>query len=219
MSSYTIPTAQTLPTPGATNRHTEETDVRLWLTYWQTYLINLLATANRLTGGIGFDGDNIADKAIKSNHIQLQTDKVGWSGSNNFPVSAGGRYAYHSFPLNLTFDNAVVDFQSLICAVTAGSGTRLFVMIERKAGSNFATAVGGFSSLEGSQFDDLQVRTLQPNQGQAFEVSFRDSDPKPAGIYYYRVHIQSIDASVNALNNVAEWKPKTKYTVINGKYA
>jgi hypothetical protein len=80
MSLFTNPVNQTIPTPGS-SRVTEETKVRQWLTYWGNYFIGFFTSANRLTGGTGFDGDNIADRAITGKHISANIIRATNPGS------------------------------------------------------------------------------------------------------------------------------------------
>jgi hypothetical protein len=88
MSAFNNPTNQALPIPGTNNRHTEETKTRNWLTYWQNYLNNFFSNANRLTGGTGFDNDNLSNGCITSRNLNLNIQDfmgVGTINHNGIP--------------------------------------------------------------------------------------------------------------------------------------
>lgn len=72
---FSNPTNQSLPTP-ANARGGEETVVRGWFNYWQTYLANFNSYRNRLAGGSGFDSNEIADKAIISRALFPQRNRI-----------------------------------------------------------------------------------------------------------------------------------------------
>jgi hypothetical protein len=111
MSSYTNPTNQTLPTAGQP-RATEETDVRNWLTYWQSQLQTFFTANNKLSGGTGFDSDNIANKAIKSIHLQPQK-KFFRSTLTNSNFGTDG-LVYLIIAITTTFDNAYIDLSTSV---------------------------------------------------------------------------------------------------------
>jgi len=197
MSLYTNPINQTIPTIGS-NRATEEIDATNYTAYWQSYLFNLFSSANRLTGGTGFDGDNIADLAIKTNHINLssgyQQRITGWTG-NNIDLLAGERFVLYTFNVLNPKINSEIDI--LLRFYLGVYGDKNIQIWLQRSTTPFAQDTGYLLSdpttglINIGPFDSIFF-ALQSGTNTVRQFNMRDIQAKPVGILYYRVVIKAI---------------------------
>lgn len=198
MSSYNNPINQTLPTPGE-NRATEETDVRNYLTYWQNFLKTTFENSNRTTGGAGFDSDNLADNAVKSNNIgvkEVKTSniddsavrannlkpkfkKVGTTLNSNATFGANG-IVVATCIVTTTFTDSYVKLNATsVFEPTAPSGLANLV-IERSSTSDFASFTRVGITYQGQVKFDFAFCTLH---------CFGYDTIATPGTYYYRARM------------------------------
>ena len=180
-------TNQTLPTPN-NPRGGEETVVRQWLTYWQTYLANFNIYRNRLIGGTGFDSNEIADKAIISRNYMPQTNRVYSSLAHGSVIltNGNGGTVTATDSVTTTFANARVKLEGVHNfepVVNAGVYT-VKSFLERSSSPLFGTLT---VVAEGSE-----VVTIITNGGQTAwkPILAKGIDTlATAGTYYYRYRV------------------------------
>jgi hypothetical protein len=182
MSSFTNATSQTLPTPG-TNRATEETDVRLLLAYLLNFLITFTTSNNRLTGGTGFDSDNIADKSITGKHVSANIKRA---AQPSVEVGFGSTAAtIFSLVINIPIINADVILNALCRVETFLAFDNLFSMNIQRSPDNITwTTIS--ESVE-------QIYCSAANYNFRWKKlscdNFVDVVPS-AGLWYYRVTVE-----------------------------
>lgn len=213
MSSFTNPNNQPLPSP--TNLFgTQETVTQTWLTYWQTYLSNFFSNINRLTGGLGLDSDNIADKAITGKHISNNFYRATNPSSDvNFGVT---EVVIFSRTVNIPFANADVKIKSQVSVETGLAGDNLFTLSVNRSQDNIT-----FTNIWSDPDTAYTVANNFNTRHKKLSLDAIDTVPN-AGIWYYQTTVRhdrnnqtiptGLSASTVSLANSTRSKMTLEYT-------
>ena len=191
------------------------------VTNYNNYVTNQRNFYERTIGGKGWTEDQIANNAIRSRNISLQSGRSNnTNGSFSFNANVGSFFNIFgvttptaSIPITINQANQIIEFTvetGGIWLQTAPLGSRMELKLERSATSNFTNVTVINNS---GNSDELHNR-CNSGVGASYSITIEDDGAKPVGTYYYRM---MINYNVNGLVSHWNWQGWMLYKVYNSR--
>lgn len=208
--AFSQPQTQPLPI-SPFNRGDQETVATNHLNYWQEYHRQLSEYRNRNLGGSGFDFDEIANRAIRSQHYAPNVVEAG-NPLSTISIFGNVKCIIMALGITTTFANAEVFLNAQACHEIIKTGTNLVKLsIERSTTSNFATT----TEIAGSFHCSQQISAFNYITQ---NISNRIDKLVTPGAYFYRlifIHEANNSNSASGLTGYTLNVQNPAYTFLN----